>query len=348
MFGLPSADEWNGRWPPPWPDAHETLAFANARSAMYALIKHLRSKHVWLPSYLCPSMPQAVIQAGVEPRYFEVTRHLKIESDSFLQDVQEGDLVVFIDYFGFPSDEAPAEAVKRLGAWVLEDASQALLSAARLQSADYVLLSPRKFVGVPDGGLLIAKPGRSLPSCELLAPPDEWLLCAVEAGVGRRHFDVEGIDDGWHDRYLRAKSLQPIGAFRMSDISLALLRRAFDWSRIASIRRSNYMRLLYRLHDLALFQARPPGVPLGSPIKTAFRAQVGVTLIHGNVFRTIHWRLEVRVPSRFDASLERSRTELTLICDQRFAYEEMEAVVERLAGSSLCEAYDRKMTTAEA
>ena len=49
-----------------------------------------------------------------------------------------------------------ASEVKKCGAWLLEDACQALLSDEVGRFSDFVLYSPRKFLGVPDGGVLVS------------------------------------------------------------------------------------------------------------------------------------------------------------------------------------------------
>ena len=114
------------------------------------------------------------------------TRNLVLASREWLADVNEGDVVLFIDYFGFPCDAECARAAKQRGAWVLEDACQALLSKHVGAAADYVIYSPRKFLGVPDGGVLLANRGVPLTLAVEASAPDAWLLKALEAGIQRR------------------------------------------------------------------------------------------------------------------------------------------------------------------
>ena len=47
-----------------------------------------------------------------------------------------------ISYFGFPADEIVVCKAKERGAWVVEDASQALLMDEAATAADFVLFSP--------------------------------------------------------------------------------------------------------------------------------------------------------------------------------------------------------------
>ena len=100
-------------------------------------------------------MINAVDHGATTLKFYEVNYDLNILNLDWLNDVRSGDVVVLIDYFGFPSDKMVAIGAKEKNAWVLRDASQALLSVHDDGLADIVLFSPRKFLGVPDGGVLI-------------------------------------------------------------------------------------------------------------------------------------------------------------------------------------------------
>jgi selenocysteine lyase/cysteine desulfurase len=81
--------------------------------------------------------------------------------------------VALIDYFGFDRARSWATAANARGAWVLEDASQALLSHGVGSSADFVVFRPRKFLGVPDGGILRLNAPLPLEGEVLKPPPPE-------------------------------------------------------------------------------------------------------------------------------------------------------------------------------
>ncbi|MDH3446366.1 MAG: hypothetical protein OEN50_20780, partial [Deltaproteobacteria bacterium] len=127
-----------------------SVGLANARSGIWLLIKQLKPRCVWMPSYLCESMINPVKLAAGDIRFYEVDYNLNITSTRWLSTVRDKDLVVLVDYFGFPCDAKILENVRNRGAWVLRDASQSLLSKVEPDSADFVLYSPRKFIGVPD------------------------------------------------------------------------------------------------------------------------------------------------------------------------------------------------------
>ena len=130
------------------------LFLANARSGIMILIDLLEPASVWMPSYLCPTMIEVVDQKKTNLRFYEVDYNLHISSTDWVDQIQTGDLVVLIDYFGFPLSSKVAGLVKKQGGYVLEDACQALFSNHTGRYSDFVLFSPRKTIGVPDGGIL--------------------------------------------------------------------------------------------------------------------------------------------------------------------------------------------------
>jgi hypothetical protein len=125
------------------------LMLATARSAFTLLEEYLRPRQVWLPSYLCAAMLEAFPTERTRIRFYAVDGQLRADDGAWLREIRPGDLTVFIDYFGFPVWGEHGREARRSGAWVVEDACQALLNDGFSEHAHYVVLSPRKFVGVP-------------------------------------------------------------------------------------------------------------------------------------------------------------------------------------------------------
>ena len=310
------------------------LELVNARSAIRLLVETLSPASVWLPSYLAPSMLGAVGQLST-PRYYEITYDLEIAATDWVDEVSPGDLVIFIDYFGFPGGASCAGSARERGAFVLRDASQALLSDPGGYESDFVVFSPRKHVGVVDGGVLTA-PGAPEKLAELRertleSPPAPWWLSALDASILRREFDRHGGSQGWFDVYREAEREQPMGAFEMSELSRCLLRHGFDYEHIASRRRENYARLADRIGEIALFPELPASVvPLGFPVRLQSRTEIQRALFEHAIYPSIHWSLPENVPDSFAGSHRLAERILTLPCDQRYDPGDMDAMVERL------------------
>jgi dTDP-4-amino-4,6-dideoxygalactose transaminase len=327
IFGITSAI-LNSE-PNKFPFMHQDAKFlVNARSGINILSHLLKPPIVWMPSYLCDVMLEAV--TGFNYRFFPVSEKLSIVDDLWVNQIGPGDLVIFVSYFGFPIDIDCATAVKTRGGWVLEDASQALLSSHICKNADFVVYSPRKHLGVPDGGVLV--PRKSVDgwqSIELQEPPSKWWLKAYSAALLRRDFDHLGGDRDWFRLFQESDRSAPIGAYAMSELSRKMLLHGIDYSEIQRKRIENYRWLADELGQFAIFPELLSGVvPLGFPIRLKNRDYVRHELFKNDIYPPVHWDLGERVPAEFTASHILAKQMMTLPCDQRYDLDDMERMAE--------------------
>ena len=108
------------------------------------------------------------------------------------------------------------ERAREHGAFVVRDSSQALLSQIQTGSAHYTIFSPRKFLGVPDGGVLFCGSGEESPGAPEKTPAREWRKLAIKAATLRSEFDLGDAQNGWFRVFQQAETLMPVGCFKMS------------------------------------------------------------------------------------------------------------------------------------
>jgi dTDP-4-amino-4,6-dideoxygalactose transaminase len=302
---------------------------ANARSGISLIVDLLSPARVWLPSYLCSAILQAIDGRVTNKRFHRVGDDLVVSSHDWLTELVPGDLVILIDYFGLPCDSSCGILAKERGAWVLEDACQALLSALVGQSSDFVLYSPRKFLGVPDGGILTFRCDFCIPGMDLTSPPTEWWHQALLVTLLRREFDSQRGSRRWFKLFQEVERRQPLGHYAMSPLAKTLLLHGFSYSTIAQRRIDNYGLLADRLGGIALFPTLPPGaVPLGFPIRVADRDWIRHKLFERETYPPVHWPVPDLVPQEFKESRRLSYQIMTLPCDQRYGAGEMSDMAE--------------------
>lgn len=331
MFGLSEFMDAQCTAPPFLRDRSAFLT--NARSGIWLVIDRLSPGTVWMPSYLCPAMLFAPAVKGVGVRYFEIDDRLRVASSKWIEEIREGDLVIFIDYFGWPCDAECAERVRAKGGWVLEDACQALLSDRIGTHADFTLLSPHKFLGIPEGGILIShRPEIDFSEHELIPPPREWWLKAVSSLVLRREFDLHGGERRWYTLFQEAEAGTPTGNYSMSELSRALMMHGFDYGAIAERRVENYRILASRLGEIALFPKLPDGVvPIGFPVRLKDRDAIRQSLFRKEIYPPVHWTLRDVVPESFGRTHELANEIMTVPCDQRCDAQDMDRVADAIA-----------------
>lgn len=306
----------------------DSLLLVNARSCINYVIDTVSPKTVWIPSYLCESVFTTTSHYK-NHRFYPVNYDLSID-DSWICSIQRNDLVILIDYFGFKCKSEIKQAIKSKGAWLLEDASQALLSSITDAFTDFIVFSPRKYVGVPDGGILITNGYLLMQNGESkLQSPSAWWEKGYIASKCRRQFDSEGGENIWFKLFREVENEAPTGNIAMSDFSRRLLKQGFDYRQIAEIRRNNFNYLKKRLDDYTIFHELPDGVvPLGYPCTCRNRDQVIGSLYEQQIFPPVHWSIKGFVPSEFIQSHTLSNRIMTLPCDQRYETEDMNRIAD--------------------
>jgi dTDP-4-amino-4,6-dideoxygalactose transaminase len=290
-------------------DLDAALRFVNARSALRYVLEAREARTVWLPQYACDALSHAA--AGRNIQYYPVTETLEPEEGPWQRSVSQTDVVVAIDYFGFRRWTAALRRLFEDGVYIVEDAAQALFIKPS-PLAGCIVYSPRKFVGAPDGGVLIS----GLPSPALEAPPMEWWSKALASAAYRRQFDAGETDDRrWFSLFQESEREAPAGAHRMSDISEAILRNGIDYAPVRRRRVENFRILASALRDFALYPALDDDtVPLGFPVRTRARDRVQRAMAAENIYPAVHW------PGL-------SEELLTLPCDQRCDADDMQRII---------------------
>lgn len=237
-------------------------------------------------------------------------------------DIGPQDLVVLIDYFGVCGSTVD-EAAALFGAHrVIIDASQALFRRKRDELA--VFYSPRKFVGIPDGGLLDTDSSIPLPE-------------RVDTGsTGRaRHLLMRAggfIEEGYPEFRTAEASLEGLPPMAMSQLTSRLLD-SIDFTRIRQRRRANYAALAERISGLAefIFPLTETVVPLCLPLVGVDARPLRDRLAQREIFTPRYWPGIEGI--RHLNSWERVLCDHTLYlpCDQRYRPDDMERLADVVA-----------------
>ncbi len=301
--------------------------FLNARCALTVFCDVRRPRVAWLPSYLCESLLHPFVRCRVPVRYYPVDLDLKVRDTEWVKELQPGDWVIAVHYFGFANSDFPAAQIVGSGALLLEDASQALFLPRQFDESTCIVYSPRKFLAVPELGVMVSRKEIGTEAVALAAPPDNWWKLAIATMQKRREFDLIGGNNEWFSLFQQVESQFPLGPYAASDLSKMLLTCGVDYGNIRTRRRENYFRLLEKLEKYALFpQIGPQTVPLGFPVLVdpGRRNRILQCLYEKGIYPPVHWRINGVVPSEFSASHAISNSMMTLICDQRYTVEDMD------------------------
>ena len=309
---------------------------------------------VLLPAYVCPSVLQPFQEEGFSVGFYRIHADLTIDLDDLVHLVEtvRPSGLLFINYFGFPVGQVVRETLCEIKerVWVIEDCAQGSLVEQRNplvgQIGDFVITSFRKYLAVPDGGLVINRTDMALPP---LPPARERFVRYRLLGKLLRYEFLQGnldqpeLEEMYLALFAAAESDldTDVPLYAISRISERLLGM-IDLSDAMAKRRRNFSFLLKafveepRLQSIGspVLTVLPPGVsPLAFPIRVAAKKRNALRreLIARQVFCPIHWHLPAEIQEgRFSESCQLSQQILSLPIDQRYEEEDIENLIDRV------------------
>jgi perosamine synthetase len=293
----------SGRLPFPLEEAGCRL-FSRGRQALWHGVSAVGLRAgdaVLAPAYHHGAEIEALVRAGLVPRFYEATASLE-------PDEQELDALLSADiralhlthYFGFPQNvDRWRRWCDERGLLLLEDAAQAWLATVEGvpvgSHGDVSIFCLYKTFGLPDGGaLLVRRPvptgnGRQRLGAGLIARRHAtWL--AGRSGTAVALADRLRAPKGhWSDEEFALGELDagPSSAVRF------LLRRLVDED-VARERRANYQLLLDKLGTQVLepFAELPAGAsPLAFPLETERKAELLAELFEQGIAAPDFWSI---------------------------------------------------------
>ena len=290
---------------------------SSGRAAFECLLMNIpRPACVWVPRFLCNTMLQAPARLGIPVKRYGCTGQLA----PILPEVQGNELVLLVNYFGL-TGEAVAKAAAQLPGRCVVDATTALY-APPLPGVP-TIYSPRKFAGVPDGGVLCAPfPISHLPAgTQLSAPHSLHLLERLESGAAAATHSCDAAEDA-----LDAP------ARRMSPLTRLLLR-SIDFETAAERRLENYTTLHQALGSInrLLLPAAPAHAPMCYPLVSGIPG-LRDALIDAGIALPLYWPEVIEETEAGDEENRLARTLLPLPLDQRYKKCDMERLLHLILG----------------
>lgn len=293
--------------------AHMT-AFQSARAAFHALLRHGKPQAVWMPSFTCDAMLSPLAATGTEIRFYPLDGDLGVPA-SIKPDTEEW--LVSVNYFGL-GNEAQTRLAERVASdQLVFDHAQAFFCDPGPGLA--TVYSPRKFFGLPDGGLLATRAGVPVPT---MSDDGSAMRC--------RHLltRLGATPEAGYEYFRHAEAeLEDVVPRRMSQLSWRLLESC-DHETARRRRNENFDYLHRHLGDRNPLPI--PSVvdgPMCYPLLTS-RTGLRETLRANRVFVPTYWP-EVRTRAA-KGSFELALVDgcLPLPCDQRYGPADMRVIVD--------------------
>ena len=300
-----------------------TQWYISGRSALQAIIMEIEDFHtVALPSWCCDSIIQPFIDAGKEIHFYPV-----YWKDGLIQEIDLNRDVLFImDYFGYTNQTIDLSGYRGT---VVRDVTHSIFSFTYLD-ADYYFGSLRKWCGVWTGGYAWTRNEHKLP----IGEKDDGPYAALRnMAMNMKRNYIEGNGDKGYLKFFEDAEdcLENIGVAPAEDRDIKLaLKLDIEGTRRA--RRTNAEVLRKAFPDWLVFpEMRDSDCPMFVPVfvPDGKRDALRRYLIEHEIYCPVHWPASEY--HKLDEKTEYLyKNELSLVCDQRYAVEDMNRMVEMI------------------
>jgi hypothetical protein len=247
--------------------------------------------------------------AGIPVRRYEIDERLHVRSATLADD----EWLLYVNYFGISSRGVHDVLARFPRERVVIDNAQAFFAQSRDCAA--TVYSPRKFVGVPDGGYLITDRAVPEPTEIDTQSPHRFshLLHRIDAGP----------EAGYADYTAAEESLKRQQPRRMSRLTQRILS-GIDYADVRARRIANFSYLHEKLGHRNAFpiELADGDVPLCYPYANGagdLHATLIKELIAKRIYTPRYWPDVAADESMPEFEAQLARTTLFLPCDQRLS-----------------------------
>lgn len=279
--------------------------YQSARAAFTALLLQLPLVEcVHVPVYICDSMLVPIRSANKKIIYYSINEKF---SASNLNNINSNELFLYVNYFGVCDNNVKIILNQINPKQVIIDCAQAFYSGPYECLA--TIYSPRKFFGVPDGGVLVTKQLLVLPIDE-----DQESASRMMHLIDRIAFSAE---IGYASYKKAEESLRDLTPKRASKLTRRLLK-SIDYLGIAKKRNQNFLTMHEALSesnqlDIDCKTYAPMCYPYMPP-----KPLNKVLLAEQKIFIPTYWSEVTTRTSPSDFAFKAASSLLALPCDQRY------------------------------
>jgi hypothetical protein len=294
------------------------LGYNSARYAFEALLAQGAVRRVHLPWYTCSTLVEAARRSGVDIQRYCLDKHLQPVD---LPELEADERLLYVNYFGYKAPFIEQVLLPRFAGRLIADHAQALFS--RPLTGVPTLYSPRKFLGVPDGGWLLNAPSGLQP---LPATPSKTRFAAL---LGR----LEDGPEGWYASHVEVEQgIRDEGLGGMSVLTARWLG-SIDYAAMAKRRAANLVQVHEAFGRCNGFEVpvQPGLAPMCYPLLLERAEQADrlrSELARQRIYLATYWKDVLEAGGGCEVARTWAQCMLPLPIDQRYGPEHMERLIE--------------------
>lgn len=300
----------------------------SGRDALKAIAREFSPRTVLLPALSCDSMVLPFELYGHKIQLYRLHSDYSVNLDS-LKIGQEPTLLLYMNYFGRPAiSDTSLEMLRARGnITFIEDRTHNLIwNRTSSFKPDYMMASLRKWLPIPDGGLLWGKINKPLSA------DTSFSSTRLKAQCMRHEFLIGG-DEKIKTEY--RKIFSTVSDIMDGDEPSAMSAYAYakaaaaDWEELRQIRSQNAKTLIEMLSSspfITFIQDKPGRSDLYVPFTVPNRDEVQRRLSSMGIFNTVIWPLSIQQKAACQTAKFTEENMLAAPCDQRYTPDDMKYI----------------------
>lgn len=271
---------------------------------------------VWIPYFTCDIVPLSIKQLGIKCKFYHINYKFEI---SGLPKLNDSEYIIYTNYFGI-MDGYAKELSYIYGSNLIIDNAQAFF-AEPIYGCHHIY-SPRKFFGVPDGGILVT----------YIKSHDNELKTANADNLCSHLLQraEDAVSDGYQSFKKDEEYLGNSGIKLMSRISRKILS-TIDFNEIRDKRINNFGYIDNILREsnglpFELDACLPFACPMVYPYYTE-DTTLRQRLIDNNIFVARYWPAVLKDCRETDPEFSLTSNIIPIPIDQRYDFDDMDRII---------------------
>ena len=316
---------------------------SSGRGAIKLLLSNLpQVKVALLPEYTCSSVISPMEEVGVTCCYYPVNKDFSVNAEILFDLIEKHSpqMVYFQSYYGFDTLKSIGQAyhsIQQKGILIVEDITHSWLCDFNTTEADYSVASLRKWLEIPDGGVLLSNKhtlGFGMNGEESDGIVSEFVKASE---LKEKYFSTSDPSDkeAFRQHYVNAKDMlqEDTTVYCMSAMAKSVLAQT-DFGQIVRRRRENaailHQNIKNKWVETCGVDFTAESTPLYYPVYVkGDRSKLQKELAGKDIYCPVHWPIPPQASQSIsEKGLFIYSHVLSLICDQRYDEDDMDAIVQ--------------------
>ena len=293
----------------------------SGRNALEYILRSISDiKSLWIPYYTCDVVLEPLRKLNISYSFYSINDFLELADDIKLG---TNEYILVTNYFGIKDAYIRDLSAKYSNRLIIDNAQA--FYAMPLDGVK-MIYSPRKFVGIPDGGIAYIDKGLDINDFEQDISYNRCIHLLKRLDLG--------AEAGYADFRENSQLMKNQAIKRMSNLTWNMLH-SIDFESVKRQRNENFNRLHEKLSDVN--QLHIPDMdtfacPMVYPF-FSFDLSLKKRLIENKIFVATYWPnvLESCKPS--DIEYQLANQIIALPIDHRYGIEEMDYIIKMIKGN---------------